>query len=80
MAPAITPVSPDILKAILEKDGFRIDRETEFNWTLFKDESPCPVIVLPKKGKLVSVTVMMGMLAQTKMDNKKYFSLLEQLK
>lgn len=80
MAPAITPVSPDILKAILEKDGFRIDRETEFNWTLFKDESPCPVIVLPKKGKLVSVTVMMGMLAQTKMDNKKYFSILEQLK
>lgn len=80
MVPAITPVSPDILKAILEKDGFRIDRETEFNWTLFKDESPCPVIVLPKKGKLVSVTVMMGMLAQTKMDNKKYFSLLEQLK
>lgn len=80
MVPAITPVSPDILKAILEKDGFRIDRETEFNWTLFKDESPCPVIVLPKKGKLVSVTVMMGMLAQTKMDNKKYFSILEQLK
>ncbi len=80
MVPAITPISPDILKAILEKDSFRIDRETEFNWTLFKPDSPCPIIVLPKKGKFVSVTIMMGILDQIKMNNKKYFNLLEQVK
>ena len=79
MSPAITPISPVILKTILEKDGFHVERETETNWTLFKEDSPCPVIIVPKKGKLVSVTVMMGILAQIQMDNKKYFSLLKQV-
>jgi len=80
MVPAITPVPPHILKAVLEKDGFSVKMDTEANWTLFKASSPSPVIVLPKKGKLVSITIMMGILAQLKMDNKKYFSLLEQIK
>jgi len=80
MVPAITPIPPHIFKAILEKDGFSVQLDTEANWTLFKANSPYPVIVLPKKGELVSVTIMMEILNQIKMDNRKYFSLLEQVK
>lgn len=80
MSPAVRPISPLILKAILEKDGFRVDMETKANWTLFKKDSPCPVINVPRKGKLVSVTVMMGIFDQIQMDNKKYFRLLKQIK
>ncbi len=80
MVPAIAPVFPHIFKAILEEDGFSVKMDTEANWTLFKASSPCPVIVLPKKGKLVSITIMMGILAQLKMNNREYFSLLKQVK
>ncbi len=79
MAPAITPVSPHVFKAILEKDGFSVKMDTETNWTLFKADSPCSVIVLPKKGELVSVTIMMEILNQIKMDDGKYFNLLTQV-
>ena len=68
-----------MFKTILEKDGFHVDMETEVNWTLFKEDSPYPVINVPKKRKLVSVTVMMGIFDQIQMDNKKYFSLLKQV-
>jgi len=79
MSPALTPIPPNKFRAILEKTGFRIERETEYNWTLFKIDSPRSVIVLPKKGELVSLTVMMGILDQIKMDIKTYFDLLRQV-
>jgi len=80
MVPVIAPVHPHILKTILEKYGFSVKRDTETNWTLFKANSSCPVIVLPKKGKLVSITTMMGILDQLKMNDREYFSLLKQIK
>ena len=79
MSPVLAPIPPNEFKVILEKVGFRIERETEYNWTLFKADSPRSVVVLPKKGELVSVTVMMGILDQIKLDNKTYLDLLRQI-
>jgi hypothetical protein len=80
MAAALAPIPPVLLKEILEKDGFVLDRETAYNWTLFKKNAAIPVMNVAKKGKLVSVDVMMGILDQLKMDNARYFELLNQVK
>lgn len=79
MSPALAPVPPDVLLTILEKAGFRVEKETEFNWTLFKEDSPCPIIILPKKGKLVEVPIMMEILDQIQMNNKSYLGYLNQI-
>ena len=80
MSAALSPIPPIVLRDILVKDGFSVVRETDYNWTLFKEDSPRPVITLPKKGSLVSVTVMMEILDQIKMNNERYFDLLNQAK
>ncbi len=80
MPPAITPIPPVVFKELLEKDGFSVEMETENNWTLFKETSPGIVITLPRKGKLLSVTVMMGIVDKIRMTNKAYFDLLRKVK
>ena len=77
MSPALHPVSPDTLKRILEEDGFHVAMETDYNWTLFKKEAPMPVIVIPRKGELVAVDVMMSILDHLKINNARYFELLK---
>ena len=76
MVPAILPIPPDHFRTILELDGYSLRLETENNWTLYKVEADYPVIVIPKHGDLISVSIMMGILDQIGMDNKRYFSLL----
>jgi len=80
MTPALSPVSPQVMKALLEKDGFRVSRETEFHWTLFKENASMPVIVVPKKGDLLALDVMMGILDMIKMSNGRYAELLRETK
>ena len=80
MPPALAPIPPIVFKELLEKDGFSVELETEYNWTLCKEAPLTLVITLPKKGRLVSVTVMMGILEQIKMNNKTYFDLLKKVK
>jgi hypothetical protein len=79
MSPALAPIPPRQFKAILEKAGYSVESETKYNWTLFKADAPVPVIVLPRKGKLVSVTVMMGVLDQISMNITTYFTFLKQI-
>ncbi len=78
--PALCPIPPDIFKALLENYGFLVEKESEHNWTFFKDDAPQPVIILPKKGELLSVDVMTGILNQLKINNKEYFELLDSIK
>ncbi len=77
---SLAPIPPPVFKAILEKEGFKIQRDTEYIWAFFKDDSPAPVIILPKKGKLVALDVMMDILDQIKMNDGKYLALLEEVR
>ncbi len=73
--PAPAPVSPAVFKKALELHGFELVDEDEFNWGLFKADSNPPVVVIPKEGETVSLTVMMAVLDQQKIDNATFFSL-----
>jgi hypothetical protein len=77
MTPALALIPPQQFKTILEKDGYHVEHETELNWTLFKNGAKSPVITIPKKGELVSLMVMMGILNQAEMSNAKYFEYLK---
>jgi hypothetical protein len=76
--PAPAPASPQVFKRALEIYGFELVEEDEFNWGLFKaDENP-PVVVIPKEGEMVSLTIMMAVLDRLKMNNAQYFDLIAQ--
>jgi len=79
MAAALSPVPPQIFKEILVKYGYSVEMETEYNWTLFKNDAARPIITVPKKGDLLSISIMMEILEQLKMDNKTYFDLLNSI-
>lgn len=72
--PALAPVPPETLKAILEACGFVVAHEDSFNWTLVRGEVEPPVI-LPKLGALVALDVMMQILSDAKIDNLTYLTL-----
>jgi hypothetical protein len=72
--PALAPVPPETLKAILEACGFTLAREDQYNWTMVRGEHE-PPIVLPKLGLLVSVDIMMQILSDAKIDNLTYLTL-----
>ena len=73
-APA--PVSPEVFKRILELYGFELVDEDGFNWGLYKaGGNPPAVVVIPKEGETVSLTIVMAVLDQLKMDNATYFDL-----
>ncbi len=75
--PAIAPVPPHILRAILELDGFKVVAEDACNWVLVKDAADVFPIILPKIGKLVAVDVLMSALHKAQMNNSRYFELRE---
>ena len=78
--PALAPVPPAILKAIIEACGYAIEGEDPFNWVLLLKEqtdSLPKLITLPKEGKFVSVEIMMSILDRLKMNNATFFSLLQ---
>jgi len=77
--PALAPVSPKTFKAMLQRYGFEVAAEDDFNWCLFKREAPRPVIIVPKEGDLLSLDIMMSIVDQLKMDNKTFFDLLQRV-
>ena len=74
---ALAPIPQETFKRILELYGFRLEEEDEDNWTLSKEDAQKPIITIPKRGAILSVGLMMKVLDQLKIDNKKYFELLQ---
>jgi hypothetical protein len=74
---ALAPISPPLLKRILELDGYKVVTEDLLNWVLVRDLKDTFPIVLPKIGKLVAVDVMMDALHKAQMSNGRYFQLRE---
>ncbi len=79
MSPSIAPVAPEILRRVVEKEGYKIEDDSPYNWTLYKKNSSSPIIIIPKKGNVVSIDVMMNILDRLKMDNKKFFDLCKEV-
>ena len=74
---ALAPVPPKVLKRLLELDGFTVDHEDDYAWSLTKpgiDE----VIVLPKYGRVLSMDAHMSTIDKAKIDNARYFQLIDQ--
>jgi hypothetical protein len=81
--PALAPITPEQLRDILLDYGYRIERETELNWSLVRvtppgSVDPDPPIIVPKEGERVAVDVMMNaILVQAKMNLAEYWALKE---
>lgn len=73
--PALAPVAPEVLLKILKQASYIVIAEDEFNWSIARGDADAPLII-PKRGKLVSVEIMMDALDKAKMDNATYFDFL----
>lgn len=80
MPPVLGSIPPNLFKKVLEKDGYKMVKETEYNWTFFKDNAPVPVVTLPKKGDFVSIHIMPELLDRIQMSQVRYFELLNQVR
>jgi len=68
------PIPPSHLRKIILMFGYKELGETEYNWILSRDDEDEP-LVIPKRGALVSVTVITKMFDHTGMDLRTYMAL-----
>ena len=81
--PAVACIPPWAMKEILEHFGFSVIAEDEYNWVLSETKAHLGVatagevepLVLPKRGDLLAMDVMMETLIAAKMDLHTYFAL-----
>ncbi len=81
--PAVACIPPWAMKEILEHFGFGVIAEDEYNWVLSETKNHSGVavpgelepIILPKRGDLLALDVMMDTLIKAKMDLHTYFAL-----
>lgn len=71
MPPVLRPISPQSLKECLERDGWRMLDEDQDNWLMVSSDPKAEPIVIPKKGRKVSVEIMSA--AQHKARGKPLF-------
>jgi hypothetical protein len=81
--PAIACIPPWAMKEILTLFGFLVIAEDEYNWVMSKTKDHLGVaevdekepIILPKRGELLALDVMMTTLINAKLDLHTYFAL-----
>ena len=80
MAPAVAPIPPGALKAILELFGYKVIAEDDFNWVLADStQTESEPIIIPRLGELVAVEVMMQALIDSKLPFSTYLALKAQV-
>jgi len=67
-------ISPLLMLQIVLKFGYKLLGQTEYNWIVSRDGEDEP-LVLPKLGRLVSVTVMTRVFEHSGMDMGTYLAL-----
>jgi hypothetical protein len=76
MAPAVAPIPPGAMKAILELYGFKLIAEDEFNWVLGDPaQLESEPVIIPRIGDLLAVDVMMQALIDSKIPFGLYLTL-----
>jgi hypothetical protein len=83
--PAIKCVPPWAMKEILLLFGYRVIAEDEYNWVLSNTQDHLGIaepgaeenepLILPKRGELLALDVMMDTLIKAKLDYHTYFAL-----
>ena len=74
--PALAHVPPEILKQILESDGWKLAHEDSYNWLLEKDEKD--PLTIPKRIKMIPFELHEHYLEVADIGLSRYFELLEQ--
>ena len=76
--PALALIPPELLRKVLEADGFALIYEDEFHWYLSKGLSGVPLALPKEKGEdgMVSMLVMEPLLFEAHIDHHKYFALI----
>jgi hypothetical protein len=81
--PAVACIPPIAMKRILELRGYRVVAEDDLNWALeptrYESGQTQEPVILPKRGALLAVDIMMDTLIKTKTDLQMYFKLKEQV-
>jgi hypothetical protein len=62
----------------LERDGFTVQHEDDYNWALVKPGLQ-DVVILPKSGRLVALQVMYRILEVAEITDGRYMELLAQV-
>lgn len=76
MPPALAPIPGWALKDILIEYGFKVSFEDEYNWILDEPKQPdVEPIVIPKKGEVVALDVMMDTIINARIPYGTYFAL-----
>jgi hypothetical protein len=81
--PAIACIPPWAMKEILAHFGFQVIAEDEYNWVLSETKDHLGIaeagekepLILPKRGDLLALDIMMDTLIKAKMDLHTYFAL-----
>ena len=73
--PPPASVSPEVFKSIILELGYTVRRETEDNWTLFKENSHKPIVVIPRKGDVISLDILMDILITLQISDARFFEL-----
>ena len=73
--PAPAPTSPVGFKEVLERFECEVVKESDYNWVLKTKEPSRPLITIPKKGDVISLSIMMSVMDMLRMDNGTYFRL-----
>lgn len=75
--PAVMPCAPETFRKILERFGYKVYRQDLLNWSMVRGtESP---VIIPKKGKVVSLEVQYSVFAQTGLTPGMYLTLKAQI-
>jgi hypothetical protein len=69
--PTLGHLPPKVLKRVLELDGFLVEREDDYNWTLTK-QSIDGVVIVPKLGSFVATDVLYRAVAAAPTHHKPY--------
>lgn len=81
--PAVACIPPIAMKKILELRGYRVVTQDELNWAMepikYESGQIQEPVILPKRGALLAVDIMMDTLIKTKTDLHMYFTLKEQV-
>jgi hypothetical protein len=75
---ALAPIPARKLKAMFEADGYVVMHEDDHTWTL--DRGPEDEILdIPKEGGVLAMEVMDSLLSKARINDRKYFELLDKI-
>jgi hypothetical protein len=73
---ALFPISPAMLKQLVEVIGFELHIETSQHWKLRRGLAPACVIIIPRTVKFITLPHLIDLLDKANIEDDEYFDLL----